>query len=678
MEIDIRTLAIVLAIVADIQAIAFFFQYLITKTYRGIGWWVLGSTLAAFGYVLLLLQGTNPIISIILANTLLISGAVSIYIGITQFLDQSENRWIICVILAVFLIASFYFTYGNNLITARTVIFSVTLAIISFLTALSLLGNKIRSITTSAHLITAIFLAYGSFFIFRVMAAITIAPVDTLFTPSLIQTTTFFTSLIEGLLITVGLIIMVNQRLNAEMNDAKEEFELIFNTSPDAALISRLDDGIIVNINDGFTDITGFTREDTIGRSCFDINLWTDPANREKIVAELKKKGFCENFEAEFQKKDKSKLPGLVSAKVIILQDVLHIISVTRDVTERKKAEETLRESEIRFRQLVEATVEGIIIHRVGIIRDLNERACELFGYSHDEMIGKNVLNLAAPEFVETIKDKIATGSEDSYEARGLRKDGSTFWADMRSHQIIVGGEMDRITTLWDITERKRADVALRQANDKLTMLNSITRHDILNQLMGLRTYLELSKEDVTDPVFLGYIKKEEEAAETIQWQIEFARDYQDIGTLAPKWQHISDIIGSATKQLKPSDSMINVAVSGVEIFADPLIEKVFYTLMENSLRHGDHVTHMDYTVRETTNDLIIIYCDDGVGIAREDKKKLFLKGFGKHTGLGLFLSKEILSITGITISENGEPGKGVRFKITVPKGMWRVEGSGN
>ena len=190
--------------------------------------------------------------------------------------------------------------------------------------------------------------------------------------------------------------------------------------------------------------------------------------------------------------------------------------------------------------------------------------------------------------------------------------------------------------------------------------------------------FLELSKEDVTDPVFLGYIKKEEEAAETIQWQIEFARDYQDIGTLAPKWQHISDIIDSAIKQLKPSDSMINVAVSDLEIFADPLIEKVFYTLMENSLRHGVHVTHMDYSVRETTDDLIIIYCDDGVGIAREDKKKLFFKGFGKHTGLGLFLSKEILSITGITISENGEPGKSVRFEIAVPKGLWRVEGIEN
>ena len=676
MEIDIRTLAIVLAIVADIQAIAFFFQYLINKSYRGVGWWVFGSTLAAVGYVLLLLQDTNPILFIILANTLIISGAVSLYIGITRFLDQKENRWIICAIFVVFLIAFFYHTYGNNDISVRTIVFSVTLAIISILTALSLIGNKIRPITNSTRLIAAVFIAYGFFFVFHAVAVFTIAPVNTVFTPSLIQSATFLASLIEGLLITVGLIIMVNQRLNAEINDAKEESELIFNTSPDAALISRLDNGVIVNINNGFTDITGFTREDTIGRSCFDINLWADPANREKIVAELKKKGFCENFEAEFQRKDKSKLPGLVSAKVIILQDVLHIISVTRDVTERKKAEETLRDSEIRFRQLVEATVEGIIIHREGIIRDLNERACELFGYSHDEMNGKNVLTLAAPEFVETIKDKIATGSENSYEARGLRKDGSTFWADMHSQQIIVNGEMNRITTLWDITERKRTDEALRQANAKLTMLNSITRHDILNQLMGLRTYLELSKEDVTDPVFLGYIKKEEEAAETIQGQIEFARDYQTIGTQAPKWQQISDIIGSAKKQLKLSDSIFNVAVSSVEIFADPLIEKVFYTLMENSLRHGVHVTHMDYTVRETTNDLIIIYCDDGVGIAREDKKKLFLKGFGKHTGLGLFLSKEILSITSIAISENGEPGKGVRFEIVVPKGMWRSTGN--
>ena len=143
-----------------------FFQYLNNKTYRGVGWWVLGSSMAAVGYVLLIMQDTNPILFIILANTLLILGAVSIYIGITRFLEQKENRWIIIAILAVFLIAFFYHTYGNNDITIRTVVFSVTLAIFSFLTALSLLENKIRSISTSANLIAAVFLAYGVFFIF--------------------------------------------------------------------------------------------------------------------------------------------------------------------------------------------------------------------------------------------------------------------------------------------------------------------------------------------------------------------------------------------------------------------------------------------------------------------------------------------------------------------------------
>jgi len=124
-------------------------------------------------------------------------------------------------------------------------------------------------------------------------------------------------------------------------------------------------------------------------------------------------------------------------------------------------------------------------------------------------------------------------------------------------------------------------------------------------------------------------------------------------------------------------DVEIAVTVNRVEIFADPLIGKVFYNLMENSLRHGDHVTRMSFSVQETGNGITVIYCDNGAGIAAEDKKKLFLKGFGKHTGLGLFLSKEILSMTGITIQENGEPGKGVRFEIMVPKGMWRAADTG-
>jgi len=203
-------------------------------------------------------------------------------------------------------------------------------------------------------------------------------------------------------------------------------------------------------------------------------------------------------------------------------------------------------------------------------------------------------------------------------------------------------------------------------------MLSSITRHDILNQVTGLRTFLELSKEDLRGTPFAEFVDKEDQAAEAIQRQIEFTKFYQDIGVNAPRWQDVAAVISEAVAQLNPPAIDVQIRVTGVEIFADPLIEKVFYNLMENSLRHGERVTEMSFSSRESETGLVLTYRDNGVGISAEDKKRLFQKGFGKHTGLGLFLSREILAITGITITENGEPGAGVRFEITVPKEGYR------
>ncbi|MDP3395214.1 MAG: ATP-binding protein [Methanoregula sp.] len=223
-----------------------------------------------------------------------------------------------------------------------------------------------------------------------------------------------------------------------------------------------------------------------------------------------------------------------------------------------------------------------------------------------------------------------------------------------------------------EIVERNRAKEALQMAIKKLNMLSSITRHDILNQIMGLRTYLDLSREDLKGTRFAAFIEKEDQAAEAIQRQIEFTKYYQDIGVNAPEWQDAAAIIHAAVKQLNLPEIEVQVKVNGVEIFADPLIVKVFFNLMENSLRHGERVTKIDFSSSDSEEGLILTYCDNGVGITDEDKQKLFRKGFGKHTGLGLFLSQEILAITGITITENGEPGKGVQFEMTVPKEGYR------
>jgi len=109
-------------------------------------------------------------------------------------------------------------------------------------------------------------------------------------------------------------------------------------------------------------------------------------------------------------------------------------------------------------------------------------------------------------------------------------------------------------------------------------------------------------------------------------------------------------------------------------VFADQLLDRVFYNLIDNTLRHaGDQTKMIHISSQESDTNLTIIYEDDGVGISEEEKKHLFTRGFGKHSGLGLFLSREILSITGITITENGIPGKSARFEILIPPEKYRM-----
>ncbi|MHB8164238.1 MAG: ATP-binding protein, partial [Methanoregula sp.] len=235
------------------------------------------------------------------------------------------------------------------------------------------------------------------------------------------------------------------------------------------------------------------------------------------------------------------------------------------------------------------------------------------------------------------------------------------------------GNVIGSVHVMRDISERKHVENALRIANNKLTMLSSITRHDILNKLTGLKMYLELSRESVKDPVFLDYIAKEIEVAGAIERQIEFTRYYESIGVNAPQWQDLTERIRSSASQLSLEGITFDILLPPVFVYADALIEKVFYNLIENSLRHGGGITCISFTFEETHDGAMITYRDNGTGIPLADKDKLFRRGFGKHTGLGLFLSREILSITGITITENGKPGKGVQFEIRVPKASYRL-----
>lgn len=160
----------------------------------------------------------------------------------------------------------------------------------------------------------------------------------------------------------------------------------------------------------------------------------------------------------------------------------------------------------------------------------------------------------------------------------------------------------------------------------------------------------------------------------TIEEQITFTRDYQTMGMIAPSWQNMNAQLVKSTRGLVLKDVQIEAERTDVEVLADPLLTKVFYNLVDNSLRHGGKtMDRIRLSFHESDECLTCFYEDNGQGVPQKDKPLVFNRGFGKNTGLGMFLAKEILAITGMSIQEIGEYGKGARFAITIPKGAYRL-----
>jgi PAS domain S-box-containing protein len=229
------------------------------------------------------------------------------------------------------------------------------------------------------------------------------------------------------------------------------------------------------------------------------------------------------------------------------------------------------------------------------------------------------------------------------------------------------------MTGMWRLIIRNRQEDALKTANKKLSLLSSLTRHDVLNLLTALEGYLDLSREITDEPELLLYLKKGDSAIQSIKEIIAFTKEYELVGMTAPVWQNVSRTFENAVELSSPHDIMISSLVEGVWIYADPLLIRVFSNFIDNSIRHGYNVSSISLSSVSTSDELTLVYEDDGVGVEWGEKEKIFARGYGKHTGLGLFLIREIFAITGIRILESGDPGTGVKFEMHIPRGNFRV-----
>jgi len=477
---------------------------------------------------------------------------------------------------------------------------------------------------------------------------------------------------------------IVRMRGKADAQRAQKNYETLFDSIDEMVFVLDLQGRILAHNRAVETHLL-YAPGELIGKDVLDLHV---PERREESarIVQAMIAGTLRSCPVPVCAKDGRRIDVETTVTRGIWNGEEVLIGVTRDVTRRTLAEEALKKTKEHLALAIDGSGVGLwdwYVQTGTLV--INNRWAEIAGYTQAEL---------APVSIETWTrlchpDDLVRSNEllhahfaqqaPAYEceARMHHKDGHWVWVLDRGKvaEWDKDGRPVRMTgTHLDITERKQNEDALRLANRQLNLLSSITRHDINNQLSALRIYLELSHNVIDNPAVLEeYIRKEERAAETIEHQISFTKDYQELGVATPVWQNVNATMKKAVTNLPVGEIRIEPDPDNPEVYADSLFGKVFYNLIDNALRYGgDRMTKITVSSREHESGLSITCEDDGVGIAADDKTRLFTRGFGKHTGLGLFLSREILGITGITITENGTPGSGARFEITVPKGIWR------
>ena len=469
----------------------------------------------------------------------------------------------------------------------------------------------------------------------------------------------------------------------------------VINAIPDATFaIDR--NGKVIAWNQSLEELTGIGAIDILGKGGFEYSLPFFHKRRPMIAdfifapdIEIEKEGYSGIQWTGNSLSAETPATGVEGRFLYIREiaspifdkhgEIAGAIESIADITALKHREMTLKDAELKFRIIIETTASGIaILEEDATISYINTEFEKIIGYVKEEVEGKKKwTDFVAPENLERMKDYEHKRRADikivpaNYEFRFIRFDGEARNGFCTITPIPETGKM--IISLIDITDKIQEEDALQRAIKKLNFLNSITRHEILNHLTVVKGFIELSKDQLQNAEFLlRSFDKELGAANDIQNLMIFSRDYQNLGIQPPAWYNVSKTIKSAVAGTQLGSITLSDETQGVEVYADQMIEKVFFHLVDNAVRYGGKITKIRFFCEESFEELHVICEDDGIGIPPDAKKKIFNRQFFQNKGLDMYLSREIVSITGMSIRETGNYGTGSRFEILVPKGAYR------
>ena len=303
----------------------------------------------------------------------------------------------------------------------------------------------------------------------------------------------------------------ITDRKTAEqaLQKSQERFRVAFHTSPDAININRLEDGLYVDINEGFSELTGYTREEVLGKTSLELTIWDDPRDREELVRGIKQNGRVNNLEAKFRMKDGRIVLGLMSAKVMMIDAVPHILSLTRDIEKLKRAEaEVRRVHEFNQTLLDTADVMIVVVDKRGCILRFNAACERLTGWRAEEVVGRYVLDFLIPaeqrSGVRAAFENLTAGRfPNQYENDWLARDGSRKWIAWANAALLnAEGQVEFVLcTGIDLTERQKMEAQLRQSQ-KMEAIGTLAggiAHDFNNILAAIIGYTQLALYDLPE-----------------------------------------------------------------------------------------------------------------------------------------------------------------------------------
>lgn len=533
MNINLHFIIFITTIIVGIESLLLLFHYRTIKNInnKSFFWWTLGSFLNFFALIFNFFRGrTFPFNIFIPLNNLFFLGAlICLHIGIVKFfIEYSVKKWHISLLILITIISS-YFTFINYSYHIRVINFSFFVAISTFLSAKFLYKIPLKDYPTK--ILFYIFSFYSLFFFLRGLEVIKNKNIE-LFKPTALEILTYIILIFFTIFFTFVYILMINNKLQLKILEDNKNLQTIFDTSPDGIIISKRANGKIIMVNRYLLETLGYTKEEILGNSAFNLNLWNKLEERQTYIDILKNNGKIENLEISFNKKNKEKLIALISANIIILEGEECVITVARNITNKKAVEEILIEKEKFLWDIIENN--GALIYAKDLKGNyilINKKWEEITGLEANKSLGKNDLELfpedIAKEFLKVDSEVINKGKIIEKEEILENIQGKKYFISIKfptrdSNNNITG--ICGIST--DITERKNTEeqinelVAQLQIERNYAQATSIT--DALTGIYNRRYFDDTLRKE------FFHLKRAGTPLSIIMFDIDFFKKFND------------------------------------------------------------------------------------------------------------------------------------------------------